>query len=193
MGYPRHIFTSGVSPDLLCLSCEDVFKNPWTSACGHTLCRQCWLNRVHIDEQTQTEMVVCMHCRHKNIQGPDQLKFDADTYTFVMNLMTRCGNSECGRHMPLKDRDLHMEVCKHNDKDLQLCCLKPSKRTTRIIRRGGRIFKAMSRRTQFIKLVRMVLSRALNTYSRKVNTLLAPITSNLQVLEQLIDDESESI
>lgn len=185
MGYNRQMFISPVNNDYICLSCEQVFRNPHTSLCGHTLCYSCWLNRVEQRSTDNVEILVCMHCREQLILSENQLQFDENTHDAIMRLIVQCGNQECSKQMPLVNRELHMEVCKHSNQYPQLCCLKPSRRTSRIIRRGGRILKTVSRRT-LVKLCRTVVDRALETYTAQLNKLIDPLAENLEAIEEIL-------
>lgn len=189
MGYSRQIFITPVSDDFICLACEDVFRNPYTSRCGHTLCYNCWLNRVEQRLSDGAEILVCMHCRERLIMAENRLKFNDDYHDSILNLLVRCGNPECQKQLPLVSRELHMEVCKYNDRRGHLCCLKPSRRTNRIMRRGGRILKSVSRRA-LLRMCSSVLDRALETYTKHINTILDPLVENMEAIEELLSVES---
>lgn len=191
MGYNRHMFISPVSRDYICLACEDVFRNPYTSRCGHTLCHNCWLNRVEQRPADGEEVLVCMYCREQLIMSENKLKFNSDFHDSILNLVVRCGNQECPRQLPLVSRELHMEVCRHNDRRVQLCCLKTSRRTNRIMRRGGRILKTVSHRV-LLRMCRIALDRALETYTKHINRVLDPLAENLEAIEELVSSESDT-
>lgn len=190
MGYKLHIFTKTVTPNLLCLSCEHVLKIPLTSICGHTLCHDCWLDRVERYKDEEEEYLTCMHCRTKTTLLEAKLKLNDELHNTILRLLTKCSNRNCHRELPLIQRELHMEVCKYNDKDMRLCCLKPTKRTNRIMRRGRSMFKAVSQRALY-KVCRAAMRSAFETYTRHVNILLEPIAENLDAIEQLMDADTE--
>lgn len=190
MGYSRNIFISPINRDYICLSCEDVFRNPYTSQCGHTLCHNCWLNRVEQRSADGEEVIVCMHCREQLIMTENKLKFNSEIHDSILNLLVRCGNHECPRQISLVNRELHMEVCRHNDRRVQLCCLKTSRRTNRIMRRGGRILKTVSHRA-LLRVCRTVLDRAMDTYTQHINKILDPLAENLEAIEELVSSESD--
>lgn len=190
MGYNRHMFVSPLSNDFICLSCEDAFRNPYTSWCGHTLCHNCWLNRVEDRPDDGVELLVCMHCREQSILSESKLKFNDDYHDSIMSLIVRCGNQECPKQMSLVNRELHMEVCKYNNRIAHLCCLKPSRRTSRIMRRGGRILKTVSRRT-LVRMCRTVVDRALETYTTHLNKIIDPLAENLDAIEEFLSGGSD--
>ena len=163
-------------------------RNPLTSACGHSLCENCWLNRVEMEESE--EYIVCMHCRVRTTLSETKLITNEELHETIMNSITMCGNQECKRQMPLRNRELHMEVCKHNDKSVQLCCFVPSRRTNRIMKRGRHILRAVSRKMVY-RLCKAALDSALETYTQKANALLAPLAENVEALEQLMNTMPE--
>jgi hypothetical protein len=185
MGYARHMFVSSISKEFICLSCEDVFRSPYTSPCGHSLCHDCWLNRVEQRLDDGEEIIVCMHCREQSIMSENKLKFNDDFHDAIMSMIVKCRNQECPKQMPLVNRELHMEVCRFNDSHTRLCCLKPSRRTSRIMRRGGRILKTVSRRA-LLRMCRTVLDRTLETYTAHINRILDPIAENLEAIEGIL-------
>lgn len=191
MGYSRHIFVSPINSDLICLACEDVFRNPYTNQCGHTLCHNCWLNRVeHRTDDDDVEIIVCMHCREQSILSENKLKFNDDLHAGIMSLFARCGNQDCPRQMPLVNRELHMEVCKHNKQHAQLCCSKHSRRAKRIMRRRGHILKTVFRRT-LMSMCRTVVDRAFETYTNHLNKIIDPLAENLEAIEEFLSGESD--
>lgn len=191
MGFSRYIFISPISLDHICLACEDVFRNPYTSSCGHTLCHNCWLNRVEQRALDGEEVLVCMHCREQLIMAENKLKLNSEIQESILSLLVRCGNHECPRQLPLASRELHMEVCRHNDRRMQLCCLKTSRRTNRIMRRGGRILKTVSHRA-FLRMCKTALDSALETYTKHINKVLDPLAEKLEAIEELMSSESDT-
>lgn len=185
MGYKRHMFASAVDPQLICISCEDVYRDPWTSSCDHTLCHDCWLNRVERSADTEEEYVTCMHCRTRSSLSEHGLKFNQRLHETIMKLVVKCGNFDCRKQMPLMNREMHMEVCKYNNKSLQFCCLKPSRRTNRILRRTRNIYKAVSGRVLF-KLCHEAMNSAFDTYTKRLDVILDPISTELETIEHLV-------
>lgn len=191
MGYKRHIFASAVNPELICLSCEDVYREPWTNnSCGHTLCYICWLNRVETSNEVgvDEEYVKCLHCRCKSSLSESTIRFNDAINQTIMQLIVKCGNVDCRRRMPLMNREMHMEVCKYNATTLQLCCLKPSRRTNRIMRRTHNICRAISGRVLF-KLGHEAINSALETYTKGLNDILEPIADNLESIGRTVDSD----
>lgn len=127
-----------------------------------------------------------MHCRSTSTLTDCKLKFNDEIHETIMNLTVKCGNLDCRRRMPLINRELHMEVCKYNSKTLQFCCLKPSRRTNRIMRRTRNIYKAVSGRVLF-KLCHEAMNSAYDTYTKRLNVILDPIARNLESIEQLVE------
>ena len=185
MGFNRQMFISPINNDYICLSCEQVFRNPYTSRCGHTLCHNCWLNRVEQKPDDGVEVLICMHCRQQLILSENELKFNEAFHDGIMSSIVRCGNDECTKQMPLVNRELHMEICKYGQQYPKLCCFKPSRRTNRIIRRGGRILKTVSQRS-LMRMCRMVVARALESYTDELNKIIDPLAGNLEAIEELL-------
>lgn len=192
MGYKRHMFTSAIDPQLICISCEDVYRDPWTSICGHTLCHDCWLNRVETSNDPEDEYVTCMHCRTQSSLLQHKLKFNEQIHESIMSLVVKCGNFDCRKQMPLMNREMHMEVCKYNNKSLHLCCLKPSRRTNRIMRRTRNLYKAVSGRVLF-KLCNEAMNSAFATYTQRINVILDPLAAELGSIERMVDPESSRV
>lgn len=44
---------------LTCQVCQDMLKDPWQLACGHSFCRSCLKNRI---DHSETALLLCPTC-----------------------------------------------------------------------------------------------------------------------------------
>lgn len=108
MGYDHFMFVEPAPTEYICPLCQKVYSGASKGACGHVLCTGCWIKR-------KDKKIECPICPQKQKIDAGALILDTPINDAVRNLMTCCDYEGCSEHIPLRERDEHLKVCKHRN------------------------------------------------------------------------------
>nr|CAB3264768.1 E3 ubiquitin-protein ligase PDZRN3-like [Phallusia mammillata] len=105
MGFPLHLFDSGLDDSYLCWICKQVLDNPLAVPCGHVFCSSCvepWV--------TKSNSCPCDCDGKVAISDLNQVQ---PLDTLIGKLTSKCSNHDKGCQFSgqLRDAKLHLKVC----------------------------------------------------------------------------------
>ncbi|KAL9965569.1 hypothetical protein ACROYT_G029383 [Oculina patagonica] len=101
--------TSSTLEDLECTVCRGILSEPVTLGCGHSGCRDCYLQIVAAQEAKGKRQAPCPECRFKFAR--EELKTSKVLDSLIKTLDVKCSLKGCTWEGKLTEAEKHKDVC----------------------------------------------------------------------------------